>query len=390
MRRALEAQWREPGFTVPNATTYPWQWLWDSCFHAIIWGHLGDPERAIAELRAVFAHQSPSGFVPHMTYWGAPDTATDFWGRPMTSCITQPPMYGDAIAALIELGIAVPPDVVDAALAGLRHLVDRPRIDGLVAVVHPWETGCDDSPRWDHWCPGGWDADRWREVKGVLVEMIQFGADGAPCGNPAFAVAPVSFSALVVWNTHRLLAATDSRADEPELALGARELAAALATRWDASTSTYRDAGDSADSSGQVRTADAVLPLLVEDRPEVVRAVANALKDPHGLGAPFGPRGVDRREPAWDRRSYWRGPAWPQLIYLLWAAARAQRLETLASGLADAMLGGAIRSGLAEYWDADDATGLGAAPQSWTGLVLAMISSPIPQGQTTRSDGGGP
>ena len=38
------------GFCVPNPTTYPWQWLWDSCFHAVVWAHLGD-ERAVVELR---------------------------------------------------------------------------------------------------------------------------------------------------------------------------------------------------------------------------------------------------------------------------------------------------------------------------------------------------
>ena len=37
-RAVLEAHWRpEGGYTVPHAGTYPFQWLWDSCFHAIAW-----------------------------------------------------------------------------------------------------------------------------------------------------------------------------------------------------------------------------------------------------------------------------------------------------------------------------------------------------------------
>src|SRR6516162_10885179 len=50
-------------FTVPNTQTYPWFWLWDSCFHSIIWDSLGD-DRAGRELRTVFDYQAPSGFVP--------------------------------------------------------------------------------------------------------------------------------------------------------------------------------------------------------------------------------------------------------------------------------------------------------------------------------------
>ena len=94
-RSVLEAHWRAEGFAVPNAEVYPWQWLWDSCFHAICWASLGD-ERAVTELDRTLAHQGETGFVPHMTYWSDPGFAEQFWGRPTTSCITQPPMFGHA------------------------------------------------------------------------------------------------------------------------------------------------------------------------------------------------------------------------------------------------------------------------------------------------------
>ena len=54
---------------------------------------------------------------------------------------------------------------------------------------------------------------------------------------------------------------------------------------------------------------------------------------------------------------------WPQLAYLLWLAG---------ADVAEASVRGASVSGLAEYWDADDGTGLGAIPQSWTGLWLVQ------------------
>lgn len=32
-------------FSVPSPQTYPFQWFWDSCFHAIVWSHF-DLDRA--------------------------------------------------------------------------------------------------------------------------------------------------------------------------------------------------------------------------------------------------------------------------------------------------------------------------------------------------------
>ena len=81
------------------------------------------------------------------------------------------------------------------------------------------------------------------------------------------------------------------------------------------------------------------------------------------FGGPFGPAGVHRDEPAFDRRRYWRGPVWPQLAYLLWLAG---------APVAETTVRGSASSGLAEFWDPDDGTGLGASPQSWTCLSIVL------------------
>ena len=48
-------------FAVPSPTTYPFQWFWDSCFHAIVRAHF-DVERAKEELRSPLAWQRDDGF----------------------------------------------------------------------------------------------------------------------------------------------------------------------------------------------------------------------------------------------------------------------------------------------------------------------------------------
>ncbi len=100
----MEAHWQPEGYTVPNAVTYPFRWLWDSCFHALIWAELGAADRAVSELAHVLHAQDDRGFVPHIDYSRDRATTQSFWGQPGSSTITQPPMYGHAVAALAATG----------------------------------------------------------------------------------------------------------------------------------------------------------------------------------------------------------------------------------------------------------------------------------------------
>lgn len=334
----MQAHWREPGFTVPHPMTYPFRWLWDSCFHAIIWLALGDADRAVTELETTLSVQEPDGFVPHLHYVADPDHHADFWGRSGTSTISQPPVAGHAVASLERAGVDVPGELRERAERAVSWWWrERRHPSGLVAVRHPWETGCDDSARFDHW--GAGDPQRWFDVKGELVSS----------GGAGFECAPVGLSAMVAWD------ATELGLDPPP------GLVDAIASRWDGELGTWVDAGEAESTSGRVRTLDALLPLLVDPRDGV--PVGDYL-------ARFGPRGVHPDEPAYEPGRYWRGGCWPQLAYLLHQAGVVD--------VAARTIDGALASGLAEWWHPETGEPGGAAPQSWTGLalVLAMAAAP--------------
>lgn len=375
---AATGAWRQPGFCVPNREVYPHQWLWDSCFHAVIWAVLGS-DRGVVEVETALANQGGDGFVPHMTYWTAPDLHAEFWGRRRVSSITQPPMYGHAVAELVRHGLRVPEELVERASAGLAHLDRRDRTGGgLVPVFHPWETGCDDSPRWDDWLAdpgrtgpqatsGEHRSTTWRRRKGELVACLTLGADGQAVGSRRFAVGSVGFNALVAWNAAELAEV----APDPDgsLAALAEELAAAVAARWDGDrwVDDVAIGPEGPPTSAGARTIDAMTALLVDPRPEGF----DALIDPDAFGAPFGPRGMHRAESSYDPDCYWRGPAWPQLTYLVMLAAeRAGRGATTAI-LAEALVAGATTSGFSEHWNPETGVGGGARPQTWAGLALA-------------------
>jgi hypothetical protein len=370
-RAVLEVNWRHEGYTVPNAEVYPFQWLWDSSFHAITWAELGDQDRARSELAHLFRTQTADGFVPHIDYEFAPLHHADFWGRADRSTITQPPMFGHAIAELHHRDIDVS-ELVEPATRGLLFLFDvRERVDGLIALCHPWESGADDCPRWDYWCEGGWSVETWRKRKSDLVSTVVVNDHGSPVSNSAFRVGSCGFNALVAFNALELHQVTG----DVRLRDRAESLISTLDSRWEDQLGTWVDVGDSERSSAAVRSLDALLAVLVTNAEQRVDTVMAQLLDTSAFGGVCGPAGVHRAEPSFEARTYWRGPAWPQLSYLMWVAAQRRGRSEAATALGNSLIAGAQRSHWAEYWDASDGTGLGAAPQSWTALAVLVAGS---------------
>jgi len=359
----LDAAWQPEGYTSPNLGTYPWMWLWDSCFHAQVWHAVGDDGRALTELESVFEWQTADGFVPHMGYQRDPDAAIELWGRPGSSTVTQPPMYAHTARYLADRAVAVPGELVDRMRAGLEFLWTlRRRADGLVHIVHPWESGCDDAHRWNSFTESPWTREGWNRSRDRMMDGIRLSPYGSSVANPSFDVGSASFNALVAFN----LAEFAELTGETVWVERSQELAAALDRQWVGGPSTWADTGGH--SSASAPTAESALGVLV--RPERFDEVWAQLTDPVSFGAPHGPAGADRRTTGYDPHSYWRGATWPQINYLLWVAAaeRPEARETLAR----ATITAAVESGFAEFWDSADAAGGGAAPQSWTTLALLM------------------
>jgi neutral trehalase len=74
-------------------------------------------------------------------------------------------------------------------------------------------------------------------------------------------------------------------------------------------------------------------------------------------------------DPAFDRRSYWRGPTWPVITWLLWWALDRDGHRTAADRLRTAALAQLRTSGCSEYADPVSGDPLGSTAQSWTAAV---------------------
>jgi hypothetical protein len=368
----LEGHWdQQRGYSYPHRGTYPHQWLWDSCFTAIVRANLGD-RRAVSELLTALSGQLADGFVPHMRYDGPTIGRGPLTG---VSSFTQPPIYAHAARVLDRRGFDPGDDALARIDRALRYLWTVRRRDGLIAIVHTWESGADASPRWDSWTGRDWTSrpwtrPAWDEFELGLIDAAVFDPSGAAGASRAFEVAPAAFNALAAHAAGELAALTGDQ--------GWRRCAAALAEEIDAQLWDEREGLWSdrpvvgGGPSARVPTLDGVLGALVTpDATKAARALAQ-LTIQTRFGAEFGLAYVPREHPAYQPDLYWRGSAWMQLNYLVaLAAARWDRAEVL--GAVGEMSRRAARvSGFAEYWNPETGEGHGAIPLTWSTLVTAL------------------
>ena len=150
------------GYCVPTARLYPFQWNWDSAFVAMGWATF-DEARAWDEIASLLKGQWDDGLIPQIVFHAPSDDyfpGPEVWGiagTPPTSGIAQPPVLATAVARLLA-------GAHDQAAVEARAVQVYPRLlanhrwweaardparTGLVATLHPWETGMDNSPAWE-------------------------------------------------------------------------------------------------------------------------------------------------------------------------------------------------------------------------------------------------
>ena len=160
-QKAIEtlAQNDRGGFTIPTEGLYPYQWNWDSAFVALGIATY-DMDRAWAEVTSLLEGQWPDGMIPSIIFRS--DDADYFpgpsrWGKtpgPIPSTgVSQPPVVATVVRQLTDDGtkqdMARRDQVFDQLFAYHKWFHAARTAQGIVATVHPWETGRDNCPEWN-------------------------------------------------------------------------------------------------------------------------------------------------------------------------------------------------------------------------------------------------
>lgn len=396
-RRQGHAQWagQEYDYVCPSPGTYPYQWFWDSCFHAIVLSHL-DIGRAEAELATLLINQQPDGFVPHMAFWPLERPETGPYhlagSSPNLSASMQPPVLAEAVAAVAARGRGA--SYLREVLPSVRRFYDwcdearDPDRDGLIAIVEPHESGMDQTPSYDAYLGlSGGDAAGFEAAwRGVAESNAAVGQRSeAVFERDRFVVEDVAVNVLHAENQRvlsQLLSQVGDSDGAAQFAVRAERTASALFERcWSPADEDFHGLAGRDEALLPAGTVSGLLPILLADLPaDRVDRIAERLADPAQFATSYPVPSVSLRNPAYRRAPpggtvLWRGPTWINTNWYLGRGLRRHGRESLATRIEDASLRLVERSGFREHYDAERGQGYGALGFAWSALVLDMLEA---------------
>lgn len=424
--------------TVPSRKFYVHQWKWDSATHAMGLIHV-DPERAYDEIRSLFAGQWENGMIPHMIFnpqetkyfpsadvWG---TGRHAKGEIVTSGITQPPLITKSIVYLVENDpnseraegfIDEVHDYLVRDHAYFKKYRD-PHDIGLLTIVHPWETGTDNSPRFDETMERIDLATIPERVKKLSLKRTDIKL-GKEAHRPTpqdyyrylhlvdlfqqwdwdytkiieespFAMQDILFNSLW-YEANRCMAMLCERRGHVEEAEKYKQWAdqtkEALLSLWNPEFRQFVDVDVARGRSEIIRedTNATFMPLFISDLPsEIVNALLDKLEDPSEYGAEFPVPTTALNSPKFDLMRYWRGPTWPITnLFIIDGLGRQMnpRAQRLKEHIIDKTLEVIADQGFYEYYDPTlrnyqlsikdaDEKALGFGSFSWTAAIFLLL-----------------
>jgi hypothetical protein len=369
------------------------QWLWDSGWHMIAWSHR-QPENAIAELRSMLQFQQPNGFIPEIIFW-EPDRLSKklfdlFLGyshREYTD-LTQMPMLAYSVRAIWNathnrnLLVEFVPKIAKYLewWEGRDH--DN---DGLVSIIHPWESGIDASPtydpvfrltkpRWYNVYPQFWKLH-------YIYHKLNWNHQAILKGE-WFNVEDVGLCSVYAagWGVLTLLAQEfDDKLAERCYNRNRKYQDAIIHKCWDDDrkhfVSYFHQGG--VEKISPAETVQTLLPILLDDIPKDMQLqLVSKVTDPQKFSLPYPIPSVSKSEGTFNpykSKLLWRGPMWPSTTWLVMEGLLKHGFKTEAEAILDQWIEMYLESGIWEYYNPLTGKGLGQKCLGMSTIIVDML-----------------
>lgn len=396
-------------FTVPAVRCYPFQWFWDSCFHAIVWTHF-DIERAKDEIRSLLSWQSEDGFIPHIIFWNRKKVMTKPWhyfeskpwlvlpfiptsiGKPKTSAMIQPPIIAHAVERIYEKGKdkAFLEEIFPGLVKYYKWLSlnrDRDK-DGLISIIAPFEAGTDFNPVHDKFLglkrPGAIPLFLKPRFETFLNKLNGYNLDKIFKAD-RFVVKDVSVNSYYI-NNLRVLAKLAEVIGDKKTAFWADKLAkkvlnSLLIKLYDKKDGIFFNLGKKDKLRSETLTIVSLIPLIIHDLPKniVQKLVENYLLNPDKFWLPYPIPSIAKDEPEFrpDGKLMgllydWRGSAWVNTNWFLFHALKHHGFPEVANTLKEKTIKMVTRNGFHEKFNPITGEGIDAKDFGWSTLVIDM------------------
>lgn len=409
-------------FTVPADGLYPHQWLWDSCFIAIGLRHY-DVDRAQTEILHLLTGQWDNGMLPNMVFSAnhhSPDSSvwrswlnTNAPDHIATSGITQPPMLAEAIVRVGQK-LSLPErrswyrKTFPALLSYHEwlHTERDPHQEGLVLLIHPWETGLDNTPPWmrelkDHQMPlwiraveklhfdtiiSLFRRDTHRipaEQRLSTVEALVFYSTLRRLRRKAydldrilshslFAIEDLTFNSILIRADEHLrgIAKTIRHELPDKLCESMKKTESALEQLWDPYSNQYYSRNFVTHRLLKEPSIATLMPLYSGSvTKERAGLLVKHLENKHLFGPVYPVPSVPVNSPWFKEMGYWQGPSWVNTNWLIIDGLNRYGFKDHAAALADSTIEMVEKSGFYEYFSPLTGQPEGAANFSWTAAL---------------------
>lgn len=388
------SSWGQEYFYIcPSLDKYPYQWLWDSCLHAIVMRHF-DVNLARKEMFTLLSMVQKDGFLPHIIYWQGLRGITKLSAKLVYDStrfnrLTQPPIIAMALEKIYEKDKdrSFLEKTLPAAERYYRWLMKKRDIDGdrLVSIIHPWEAGADANPifdevyriRWPnavtiYWALWGnlvrnrlarWDLDNLAKREHFNVESVGF--------NTWYAQNLRSLSCLFgLFNENRKKKFFEKATQGVERGLEHR--------CYDPKGGLFYDLAYLDKRRLLVTSYFSILPVILDSlKKEIARTVIEKhILNPKEFWLPYPVPSVPKNNPEFnpgESRLLWRGPTWVNTNWFVYKALKRHGYKTEARRLLEKTMKMILRSGFREYFNPLTGEGFWSRNFGWTTLIVDML-----------------
>jgi len=387
-------------FVCPSVKTYPFQWFWDSCFHAVVWSHL-DIAQAREELRTLLRAQRADGFIPHRIAWQGRITFpyrfylhSNSLLRPWRSELIQPAVLAIALEAVHNRSgdAAFLTEGLPGVARYYRWLAENrdPDGDDLISIIHPYESGLDHKPAYDVLLRPLSRAG----APGVGMALRAVDAVNRACrynlrlifSLDRFNVEDVLVNCVYAQGLASLARLFRQQGDEAKAESHARwaeRVEQAILTKCRQPDGLFYDLYSRGEHKASTKTVTCLFPLILDsiDRQTAERLVKEHLLNEAEFWLPYPLPSVSRDEPSFNpsfrspaRSGLWRGPTWVCINWFLVKGLRKHGFEEVAAHIVDKTKELVLQHGFREFYNPFTGEPYGAQGFAWSPLIVDMLA----------------
>jgi hypothetical protein len=308
-------------YTASSAFMYPNQFFWDEAYHSILLSNLNDSELPYQFIKNFSLAQAPDGGMPGGCSFtqDAEQYRSDVARKgsndmqPIVAAVTL--KYLKEKPGWTKSEIPGIYDTYDKYVSWLYKYRDKDK-NGLVEYTNSFNSGADDSPRFDGLYPGGNHIGAMEAVEGVEQNV---------------------WLSLMHYNLSEM-AAMIGKTEATIKHLGRAGLLEEKIEKnfWNEADGMYYDVNTVTHQQIRVKTAFTFMAMFLKNarKDRIGRLVSEHLTNPEEFWTLYPVPTVARSEPAFSKETMWRGPVWPNINWLICLALEQQGYRNIAKDLA--------------------------------------------------------